>query len=70
MHKDFTNKAMLWDYVKCEIRGATISYSAYAAKQRREQGLFLTRQLKFLEEKIDSGNESLLEEYMLVKNEI
>ena len=70
MHKDFTNKAMLWDYVKCEIRGATISYSAYAAKRRREQGQFLSRQLKFLEEKIDSGNDSLIEEYMLVKNEI
>ena len=66
----FPNKAMLWDYIKCEIRGATISYSAYIAKRRREQEHFLSRQLQFLEEKLDNGNLAILDEYNLVKSEI
>ena len=56
--------------IKCEIRGATISYSAYIAKRRREQEHFLSRQLQFLEENLDNGNLAIFNEYNLMKSEI
>jgi hypothetical protein len=31
------NKGLLWDIIKMEIRSATISYSAYKAKKKREK---------------------------------
>ena len=63
------NKALLWDFIKCQIRGATISYASYLAKQRRQQEQYLTRQLKYLEELIDRG-ENVKDDYEIVKQEI
>lgn len=54
-NNDMVNKALLWDYIKCEIRGATISYASFKAKQRRQQETFLINQLGFLEQNIDEG---------------
>ena len=29
------DKSLLWDFIKCRLRGKTISYAAYKAKQQR-----------------------------------
>jgi len=65
----YENKSLLWDYIKCEIRGATISYASYIAKQRRQQEHSLTNRLHLLEELIDKG-ESVRDEYDSVKHEL
>ena len=36
-YTDFNNKAFFWDYVKCKIRGATISYCSFKAKENRKK---------------------------------
>ena len=68
-HADVTNKAFLWDFIKCEIRGATISFSSFRSKQRKQQKLFLINQLKFLEQKLDGGDD-LKTEYEELKQEL
>ena len=35
--KDFINRAPFWDYVKCEIRGFSVSYSSYKSKQSKQK---------------------------------
>ena len=32
----FANKALFWDYVKCEIRRFSLSYSSYKAIQNKQ----------------------------------
>ena len=41
----FANKALIWDYVKCEIRWFSLSYSSYKAKQNKQQEKLLKTQL-------------------------
>ena len=31
----FANKALFWDYVKCEIRGFSLSYSSYKGVKQK-----------------------------------
>ena len=48
----FANKALIWDYVKCKIRGFSLSYSSYKAKQNKQQEKLLKTQLTELEQTI------------------
>ena len=50
--KDFINKALFLDYVKCETRGFSMSYSSYKAKQSKQKEMLLKSQLTELEDKI------------------
>ena len=68
-YSSYEDKAFIWDFMKCELRGATISFASYLAKKRREQELYLINRLKFLEENIDSGD-NLHEEYDHIKSEL
>ena len=68
-----TNKALLWDFMKCEIRGETISYSSFKAKEQRELETLLTSKLLKLEQEIDQTvieNEAAINEYHKIKQEI
>ena len=70
---NFTNKALLWDFVKCELRGATISFSSYKAKERRKNEALLNDKLLQLEQKIDKSpnpNDETIKEYVAIKQEI
>ena len=42
---NFENKNTLWDYVKCEIRSHTITYTTKKAKQMRKQEIELSNRL-------------------------
>ena len=46
------NKGLVWDIIKMEIRSATISCSAYKAKNRRELEQRLKIELDKLEDKM------------------
>ena len=70
---NFTNKALLWDFIKCELRGATISFSSYKAKERRKNEALLNNKLLQLEQNIDHApnpSDEAIKEYVNVKKEI
>ena len=65
-YSDLTDKSLLWDIIKCEIRGKTVSYARYRAKERKKKELSLQKKIEFLEheiEKADNTNENLLSAY-------
>ncbi len=35
-NSNMSDRGLLWDVIKCEIRGMTISYSSFKANERRE----------------------------------
>lgn len=47
------NKSLVWDTMKCEIRGIIIKFSKEKRKQERERSDYLKKELNFLEEKLD-----------------
>jgi hypothetical protein len=55
--------------LKCDIRSATISYSAYKAKERRKIESELKERLDYLEIQ-NHNNENVFDEYVPVKNEL
>ena len=67
-HGVVTDKGLLWELVKSDIRSATISYSAYISKQRRKTETELKERLDTLELLISIDNEAI-DEYTLVKSE-
>ena len=48
----FENKAMLWDFIKCKLRGVTISYSCFKAKERRNREAYLNNKISILEDNL------------------
>ena len=50
-YKEIDNKGLIWDVIKTEIRGATISYSAFRNKERRSMQEELTKELTEIEKK-------------------
>ena len=48
----FDNKSLLWDYIKCKIRGITISHAAHVSKQRKLHEYNLTETLNLLERQL------------------
>lgn len=50
------NKALVWDSIKCSIRGLTIEYSVKRTKERNQYVDDLYTQLKHFESKLDSGD--------------
>ena len=68
---DISNKAMRWDYIKCKIRGISISHSSYRAKQNREQELSLLDKLKEVENIIsETPTPEYLDQYSNLKNSL
>ena len=63
------NRAMVWDFLKCELRGITIEYSIKKAKRTRQYVNELNEELKKLESKLDN-NEDVSDAYNTIRNEL
>ena len=68
-YRGIENRALVWDAIKCEIRGITISYSIAKCKQQRKYINDLKLELKELEIKLDN-KENVIESYSSTKNEL
>ena len=68
-YKVIENKALVWDALKCEIRGIAISYSAFKNKKNRKYIEELKQELVILEIGLDN-NEEVMERYNAVKLEL
>jgi hypothetical protein len=70
-YKEIDNKGLIWDVIKTEIRGATISYSAFRNKERRSMQEELTKELTELDKKLDqNGDKDLMDQKTLVKKQL
>ena len=52
LREDFTDKSLWWDFVKMKIRGFSISYSSFKAKESRYKEQKIANELKELENKL------------------
>ena len=68
-YNNFENKSLLWDTIKCEIRTETISYASWKARQRRQLGQDLEKQLNILEDQLSKG-QPVLDQYSAIKIEL
>ena len=66
-HSLETNKGLLWDALKCRIRGFSISYSSAKTKERHQYENELKDRLLFLEANLDEEN---LVEYSTIKQQV
>ena len=65
------DKGVLWDTLKMEIRGYTISYSSHKAKIMRKQETKLLSELNKIEVKInEEPNENVKQEYTTITREL
>ena len=67
--QNIQNKALVWDCIKCEIRGATIQFAVQKAKEKRQYETNLRAELKVLEDKLDN-NEEVMDTYNTVKKDL
>ena len=49
--------AMMWDVLKCELRGITIEYSIKKVREKRKYVNDLSAELKTLEIKLDNNED-------------
>ena len=63
----FSNKNTLWEYLKCQIRTDTISYSILKQKRLKKEQAEVTTELSNLEKNLDIYNEDEILEYSLLK---
>ena len=65
------NKTLSWDYIKCKLRGLTISHASFRAKERKRWEKSLNDRLRYLEEKLgDKPSLEQLNQYSEVKQEL
>ena len=65
------DKQLRWDFIKSELRGFTVQYSARKGKEKREFKLSLERDLYNLQNQlIDSMSSSTVERYQYIKDEL
>lgn len=70
-NKNMENKGLLWDFIKCEIRKETISYSIRKAKDNKLKLKQLTENIRKLEEELDKDpSQDILEQYTIDKHEL
>ena len=75
-YNNIENKSLVWDIIKCEIRGQTISYAAHKAKENRKREEQLHNRLQQIEEELDTTDnttttyKSIRNEYDNIKSEI
>ena len=67
IHKEEEDYGLLWDTLKCEVRGFTISYASARAKERQAIERDLRVQLEKLEKKLNDDN---FLEYSTIKREL
>ena len=69
--RNILNKSLIWDYIKCRVRDASIEYSIKKSKKFVAQEKNLNERLKILECKITTEPDiHSLDEYFLVKSEL
>ena len=68
-YSTITNKALLWDVVKCEIRSEAVSYSVWKAKEDKQNGKRLEQELNHLEDQLNQGNQ-VYHEYLTIKRNL
>ena len=56
MYSNVNNKGLLWDALKCEIRGITISFASHKAKEKRKLEAALQKKLELLEQNLEDNN--------------
>lgn len=67
----YEDKRMRWEFIKTEIAGSSMKYSASKAKRRREMKKHVEDQLKIIEDKLTNNiNTSDLDLYNSLKNEL
>lgn len=64
---NMTNKAILWDCLKCLIRGKTISYATAQARKRKQMENYLVEKINSLEKNLTDNN---MDEYQTYKAEL
>ena len=63
-YNNMTDKGLMWDLIKMELRSATISYSKYKAKENRDNIKEAIVQINDLEKQLnEQPSDELLEEY-------
>ena len=67
-NRELENKSLLWDLIKCKIRGMTVSYSSFKAKEQRQMETDLKKKLEELERNMHENNNRLLD-YETTKRE-
>jgi len=69
--KDYTDKGLIWDYVKMQIRKCSISFSKnHSAEQRRQTNALNIRLDVLQKEYSTTGNVQKLEEIGVIKKEL
>ena len=68
-YQNVENKALVWDTIKCEIRGTTIEFAINKAKDKRQFEARLKSEIKLLESELDHG-EDVYEIYNTTKKEL
>lgn len=70
-YKSLTDKNLLWDTMKCEIRTETISYAIKKSKQNKQMESELKERLSKLEAQLaEEPNDNLQSEYNVVSSEL
>jgi hypothetical protein len=67
-NKELENKCLLWDLIKCNIRGMTVNYSSFKAKCQRKLECELKHRLEELE-KLLPENDDAYSDYETTKRE-
>ena len=69
LREDFTDKSVLWDFVKMKIGGFSISYSSFKAKELRYKEQKIVNKLKELENKLgETPTVETIEKYTELQN--
>ncbi len=69
-YESLENKGLVWDLVKCDIRGLTVSFSSHLRKTRDKHEEDLSKELNELEQQLDvGGNADIKERYASVQRE-
>jgi len=68
-HAQLEDKGLLWDLIKCKLRGAISSYAIKKRKQEKVQESKLAKDIEDKEEALANGNETVLEDLDALKQE-
>ena len=60
-NSELEDKGLLWDYVKCNVRGITISHASFKAKERRKYENEIKYKLDNLEKRLHEDEQTLLD---------
>ena len=68
-HAQLEDKGLLWDLIKCKLRGVISSYAIRKRKQEKVQEDKLAKDIADKEEALANGNETVLEDLDALKQE-